>query len=39
MHTYQLALAEGLGDENKGAMIKVWEKILGVKVGIKGAKE
>ena len=32
MHTYQLALAEGLGDENKGAMIKVWEKVLGVEV-------
>jgi 3-hydroxyisobutyrate dehydrogenase-like beta-hydroxyacid dehydrogenase len=30
--TYQLALTNGLGDENKGAMIKVWEKILGVKV-------
>jgi len=32
MHTYQLALAEGLGDEDKGAMIKVWEKVLGVEV-------
>jgi hypothetical protein len=32
MHTYQLALADGLGDENKGAMIKVWEKVLGVEV-------
>lgn len=30
--TYQLALADGLGNENKGAMIKVWERILGVKV-------
>lgn len=30
--TYQLALAQGLGNENKGAMIKVWEDILGVKV-------
>jgi len=30
--TYQLALADGLGHENKGAMIKVWEKALGVKV-------
>jgi 3-hydroxyisobutyrate dehydrogenase-like beta-hydroxyacid dehydrogenase len=32
MQTYQLALNEGLADENKGAMIKVWEKALGVKV-------
>ncbi len=32
MVTYQMALAEGLGDEGKGAMIKVWEKALGVKV-------
>jgi 3-hydroxyisobutyrate dehydrogenase-like beta-hydroxyacid dehydrogenase len=32
MQTYQLALAQGLGGENKSAMIKVWEKVLGVKV-------
>ncbi len=32
MQTYQMALIEGLGNENKGAMIKVWEKALGVKV-------
>ena len=32
MQTYQMALAQGLGNENKGAMIKVWEKILGVEV-------
>jgi 3-hydroxyisobutyrate dehydrogenase-like beta-hydroxyacid dehydrogenase len=32
MHTYQMALVEGLGDENKGAMIKVWEKALNIKV-------
>jgi len=32
MQTYQLALAQGLGHENKGAMIKVWEKALGVEV-------
>jgi 3-hydroxyisobutyrate dehydrogenase-like beta-hydroxyacid dehydrogenase len=32
MQTYQMALAQGLGDENKGAMIKVWEKVLGVEV-------
>jgi 3-hydroxyisobutyrate dehydrogenase-like beta-hydroxyacid dehydrogenase len=36
MQTYQLALAEGYGNENKGAMIKVWEKALGVKVRSKG---
>jgi 3-hydroxyisobutyrate dehydrogenase-like beta-hydroxyacid dehydrogenase len=32
MVTYQMALAEGLGLEGKGAMVKVWEKMLGVKV-------
>jgi 3-hydroxyisobutyrate dehydrogenase-like beta-hydroxyacid dehydrogenase len=32
MQTYQMALAQGLGNENKGAMIKVWESILGVEV-------
>lgn len=30
--TYQMALDQGFGKENKGAMIKVWEKILGVEV-------
>ena len=30
MQTYQMALAQGLGNENKGAMIKVWERLLGV---------
>ena len=30
MQTYQMALAQGLGGENKGAMIKVWEKALDV---------
>jgi 3-hydroxyisobutyrate dehydrogenase-like beta-hydroxyacid dehydrogenase len=30
--TYQLALAQGSGDENKGAMIKVWERVLGIRV-------
>jgi 3-hydroxyisobutyrate dehydrogenase-like beta-hydroxyacid dehydrogenase len=30
--TYQMALDQGLGRENKGAMIKVWEKALGVEV-------
>ncbi|MBW2307881.1 MAG: NAD(P)-dependent oxidoreductase [Deltaproteobacteria bacterium] len=29
--TYQVALAEGYGDQDKGAMIKVFERILGVK--------
>ena len=29
--TYQMALAEGFGDEGKGAMIKVFEGILGTK--------
>jgi len=32
MQTYQLALAQGLGNECKGAMIKVWERALGVEV-------
>jgi 3-hydroxyisobutyrate dehydrogenase-like beta-hydroxyacid dehydrogenase len=32
MVTYQMALDQGLGGENKGAMIKVWEKVLGVQV-------
>jgi 3-hydroxyisobutyrate dehydrogenase-like beta-hydroxyacid dehydrogenase len=36
MQTYQMALAQGLGDENKGAMIKVWENVLGVEVRKKG---
>ena len=35
MHTYQMALAQGLGRENKGAMIKVWEKVFGVTIGRK----
>ena len=29
LQTYQMALAEGLGNMNKGAMIKVWENKLG----------
>ena len=32
MTTYQMALDQGLGRENKGAMIKVWEKVLAVQV-------
>ncbi|MFC2020933.1 NAD(P)-dependent oxidoreductase [Chloroflexota bacterium] len=36
LQTYQLALLEGHGMENKGAMIKVWEKALGVEVRRKG---
>lgn len=29
--TYQMALADGYGDESKGAMIKVFERMLGVR--------
>lgn len=29
--TYQMALADGYGDEDKGAMIKVFERLLGVR--------
>jgi 3-hydroxyisobutyrate dehydrogenase-like beta-hydroxyacid dehydrogenase len=36
MATYQMALDQGLGRENKGAMIKVWEKVLAVQVRKKG---
>jgi 3-hydroxyisobutyrate dehydrogenase-like beta-hydroxyacid dehydrogenase len=32
MQTYQMSLNQGLEHENKGAMIKVWEKELGIKV-------
>lgn len=32
MQTYRMALAEGYGAEAKGAMIKVWERVLGVEV-------
>ena len=35
VETYQMALRQGLGCENKGAMIKVWERLLGVKVRTK----
>jgi len=31
--TYQMALNQGLGDEGKGAMVKVWEKMINVEVG------
>jgi len=34
--TYQMALRKGLGDESKGAMIKVFEDLLGVKFRKKG---
>lgn len=38
--TYQMALAEGYGHEDKGAMIKVFERLLGVKFRrISGGKE
>jgi 3-hydroxyisobutyrate dehydrogenase-like beta-hydroxyacid dehydrogenase len=36
LQTYQMALAQGLGDEDKGSMIKVWEKLLRVKVRSRG---
>lgn len=36
MQTYRQALAEGHGDEAKGAMIKVWERVLGVRVRKEG---
>ena len=32
MQTYRQALAEGYGEEAKGAMIKVWERVMGVAV-------
>lgn len=34
--TYQMTLAAGYGDEDKGAMIKIFEDILGVKFRKKG---
>jgi 3-hydroxyisobutyrate dehydrogenase-like beta-hydroxyacid dehydrogenase len=34
--TYQMALAAGYGDEDKGAMIKVFENILGIQFRKKG---
>lgn len=34
--TYQMALLQGYGDENKGAMLKVYEELLGVKFRKKG---
>jgi hypothetical protein len=30
--TFQMALANGLGSESKGALIKVFEKLLGIEV-------
>ncbi|MBW1864487.1 MAG: NAD-binding protein [Deltaproteobacteria bacterium] len=36
---FQMALAQGLGDESKGALIKVFEKILDVEFRKKGAQE
>lgn len=32
MQTYKTALARGFGEESKGAMIKVWEQVMGVEV-------
>lgn len=37
--TYQMALAQGLGDEAKGAMIKVFERLLDVEFRGTGKKE
>ncbi len=37
--TYQMALAEGHGQEDKGAMIKVFERILGVQFRKKGEEK
>lgn len=34
--TYQMALLQGLGDEDKGAMIKVFEQLLGVEFRRRG---
>jgi 3-hydroxyisobutyrate dehydrogenase-like beta-hydroxyacid dehydrogenase len=36
--TYQMALNQGLGEENKGAMIKVFERLVGVEFRKKGGK-
>ena len=36
MQTYRQALAEGHGGEAKGAMVKVWERVLGVAVREEG---
>ncbi len=32
LQTYQMALGQGFGSENKGAMTKVWENLLKVEV-------
>jgi 3-hydroxyisobutyrate dehydrogenase-like beta-hydroxyacid dehydrogenase len=32
MQTYQMALAQGHGDESKAAMVKVWERVMGAEV-------
>lgn len=37
--TYQQALAEGLGDQDKGAMIKVFERLTGAQFRAKGTDE
>jgi len=37
--TYQMALAAGLGDEDKGAMTKVFENLLGVEFRKKGERK
>ena len=37
MQTYKMALARGFSDESKGAMIKVWEQVMGVSVRSEGS--
>ncbi len=36
--TFQMALAEGLGDESKGSLIKVFERIIGIDFRKRGEK-
>ena len=39
MQTYKTALARGFGEESKGAMIKVWEQVMGVEVRYQDEEE
>jgi 3-hydroxyisobutyrate dehydrogenase-like beta-hydroxyacid dehydrogenase len=39
MTTFQMALAQGHGEEGKGALIKVFEELLGVEFRNKGGAE
>jgi len=36
---FQMALAQGLGDHDKGGLIKVYEQLLGVKFRKKGFEQ